>query len=113
MRNAVSTPVTVKHRLGINSIEEYDFVRRFVDTVAKAGCTTFLVHARNAVLKGLSPKDNREIPPLKYDYAYRLKQDFPDLQIVVNGGIDTLEKVSAHLEGADGVMLGRVAYHDP
>ena len=113
MRNAVSTPVTVKHRLGINSIEEYDFVRRFVDTVAKAGCTTFLVHARNAVLKGLSPKDNREVPPLKYDYAYRLKKEFPELRIVVNGGIDSLDQVSAHLWNVDGVMLGRVAYHDP
>jgi tRNA-dihydrouridine synthase A len=113
MCDAVSTPVTVKHRLGIDSMEEYDFVRRFVETVAKAGCMTFLVHARNAVLKGLSPKDNREVPPLKYDYAYRLKQEFPELRIVVNGGIDNLEKVSTHLESADGVMLGRVAYHDP
>ena len=113
MRDAVSTPVTVKHRLGIDSVEEYDFVRRFVDTVAKAGCATFLVHARNAVLKGLSPKDNREVPPLKYDYVYRLKKDFPDLRIIVNGGVDTLDKALVHLENADGVMLGRVAYHDP
>ena len=113
MRDAVSTPVTVKHRLGIDSIEEYDFVRRFVETVAQAGCATFLVHARNAVLKGLSPKDNREVPPLKYDYVYRLKKEFPDLRIVVNGGVDTLEKAAAHLDQADGVMLGRVAYHDP
>jgi tRNA-dihydrouridine synthase A len=113
MRDAVSTPVTVKHRLGIDSIEEYDFVRRFVETVAQAGCATFLVHARNAVLKGLSPKDNREVPPLKYDYVYRLKKEFPELRIVVNGGVDTLEKAVAHLDQADGVMLGRVAYHDP
>lgn len=113
MRDAVATPVTVKHRLGIDSIEEFDFVRRFVETVAESGCSTFLVHARNAVLKGLSPKDNREVPPLKYDYVYRLKTEFPELRIIVNGGVDTLEKAAAHLENADGVMLGRVAYHDP
>ena len=113
MRDAVSIPVTVKHRLGIDSIEEYDFVRKFVDTVAQAGCATFLVHARNAVLKGLSPRDNREVPPLKYDYVYRLKQDFPELRIVLNGGVDTLDKALVHLENVDGVMLGRVAYHDP
>jgi tRNA-dihydrouridine synthase A len=113
MRQAVAVPVTVKHRLGIDSAVEYDFVRRFVDTVAQAGCATFVVHARNAILKGLSPKDNREIPPLRYDDAYRLKQEFPALAIVINGGIDTVEKAEAHLARVDGVMLGRVAYHDP
>ncbi len=113
MRDAVSTPVTVKHRLGIDSIQEYDFVRRFVEKVALSGCSTFLVHARNAVLKGLSPKDNREVPPLKYDYVYRLKNEFPELRIVVNGGVDTLDKALGHLDHVDGVMLGRVAYHDP
>ena len=104
-------PVTVKHRLGIDSIESYEFVKDFVSTVAKAGCKTFIVHARNAVLKGLSPKENREIPPLKYHYVYRLKQDFPDLEIVINGGIATFDE--SFLGKVDGVMLGRAAYHNP
>ena len=109
----VSLPVTVKHRIGIDQVEDYSFVRDFVGTVADAGCRTFIVHARNAVLKGLSPKENREIPPLKYGYVYRLKQDFPRLEIVINGGIVTMEQVKAHLQHVDGVMLGRAAYHDP
>ena len=113
MRDATTLPVTVKHRLGIDSIEAYEFVQEFVATVSAAGCETFFVHARNAVLKGLSPKDNREVPPLKYDYAYRLKRDFPRLRIIVNGGIDTLDAIEPHLSQLDGVMLGRVAYHDP
>ncbi|MDE2608707.1 MAG: tRNA dihydrouridine(20/20a) synthase DusA [Burkholderiales bacterium] len=113
MRDAVSVPVTVKHRIGIDSVEAYDFVRDFVGQVAEAGCETFIVHARNAILKGLSPKENREIPPLKYDYVYRLKRDFPDLEIIINGGIDTLDAAAAHLEHVDGVMIGREAYHQP
>ncbi len=113
MRDAVSIPVTVKHRLGIDSMEAYEFVQQFVGTVANAGCGTFFVHARNAVLKGLSPKDNREVPPLKYDYVYRLKRDFPTLCVVVNGGVDTPEAMESHLSQVDGVMLGRLAYHDP
>ena len=113
MREATTLPVTVKHRLGIDSIEAYDFVREFVATVADGGCETFFVHARNAMLKGLSPKDNREVPPLKYEYVYRLKRDFPHLRFIVNGGIDTLEAIGPHLAQLDGVMLGRVAYHDP
>ena len=113
MRDAVSIPVTVKHRLGIDSIEAYEFVQSFVGTVARAGCETFFVHARNAVLKGLSPKDNREVPPLKYDYVYRLKRDFPALRIVLNGGVHTLDAMKSHLSQVDGVMLGRLAYHDP
>jgi len=88
-------------------------VRDFVGTVARAGCETFIVHARNAVLKGLSPKENREIPPLKYDYVYRLKRDFPALSIVINGGITSLEQISLHLESVDGVMIGRAAYSEP
>src|SRR5829696_2148633 len=108
-----SLPVTVKHRIGIDKVEEYSFVRDFVGTVAQAGCRTFIVHARNAVLKGLSPKENREIPPLKYDYVYRLKHDFPALQIVINGGIGSWADITTHLAYVDGAMLGRAAYHNP
>ncbi len=113
MRDAVALPVTVKHRVGIDAVEEYGFVRDFVGTVSSAGATGFLVHARNAVLKGLSPKQNREIPPLKYDYVHRLKRDFPGLTIVINGGLATHEAIAAELEHVDGVMLGRAAYHNP
>ena len=113
IRGEVKLPVTVKHRIGIDQTEAYSFVRDFVGTVAEAGCTTFIAHARNAVLKGLSPKENREIPPLKYDYVYRLKQDFPQLEIVINGGIVSEEQMQIHLQHVDGVMLGRAAYHNP
>ncbi len=113
MKDAVQIDVTVKHRIGIDHEESYDFVRDFVGTVAEAGCTTFVVHARNAILKGLSPKENREIPPLKYEYAYQLKKDFPQFEILINGGIKTLEEIDIHLEHVDGVMLGREAYHNP
>jgi tRNA-dihydrouridine synthase A len=113
MRDAVTIDVTVKHRIGIDDVASYDFVRDFVGTIAEAGCRTFIVHARNAILKGLSPKENREIPPLKYDYAYRLKHDFPHLEIIVNGGIKTVEEIDLHLQQVDGVMLGREAYHNP
>jgi tRNA-dihydrouridine synthase A len=113
IKAAVKIPVTVKHRLGIDKHEDYSFVRDFVETVAKAGCTTFIVHARNAILKGLSPKENREVPPLKYGYVYRLKQDFPALTIVINGGIASREEIPAHLQHVDGVMIGRAAYHNP
>jgi tRNA-dihydrouridine synthase A len=113
IRQAVEIPMTVKHRIGIDKVEDYSFVRDFVGTVAQAGCGTFIVHARNAVLKGLSPKENREIPPLKYDYVYRLKRDFPHLEIVINGGITTRAQMDAELAKVDGVMLGRAAYHDP
>jgi tRNA-dihydrouridine synthase A len=113
IRESVKIPVTVKHRIGIDAVEDYSFVRDFVGTVAQAGCRTFIVHARNAVLKGLSPKENREIPPLKYPYVYRLKHDFPQLQIVINGGITTRAQLAEQLQKIDGVMLGRAAYHDP
>jgi tRNA-dihydrouridine synthase A len=113
MRAAVKIPVTVKHRTGIDSVEQYEFLFKFVETVAKAGCETFIVHARNAILKGLSPKENREVPPLKYGYVYRLKQDFPQLEIVLNGGVVRREQIQTHLQHVDGVMLGRAAYHDP
>ena len=113
IREAVNLPVTVKHRIGIDQVEEYGFMRDFVGTVSEAGCRTFIVHARNAVLKGLSPKENREVPPLKYDYVYRLKREFPELEIVINGGITAWAQIETHLQHVDGVMLGRAAYHDP
>jgi tRNA-dihydrouridine synthase A len=113
MRNATSLPVTVKHRTGIDKVEDYGFLRDFVAAVAEAGCRTFFVHARNAILKGLSPKENREIPPLKYDYVYRLKRELPQLEVVLNGGVVTREAIDEHLRHVDGVMLGRAAYHDP
>jgi tRNA-dihydrouridine synthase A len=113
MRDAVGIDVTVKHRVGIDKVASYDFVRDFVGTVADAGCKTFIVHARNAILQGLSPKENREIPPLKPEYAYQLKRDFPQLEIIINGGIKTLDEIDAHLRHVDGVMLGREAYHNP
>ncbi|MET3119538.1 tRNA-dihydrouridine synthase A [Undibacterium sp. GrIS 1.8] len=113
MRDVVSIDVTVKHRIGIDDIQSYEFVRDFVGQIADAGCNTFIVHARNAILKGLSPKENREIPPLKYEYAYQLKKDFPQLEILINGGIKTIEEIDLHLQHTDGVMLGREAYHNP
>ena len=106
-------PITVKHRIGIDQIESYDFVRDFVGTVADAGCQVFIVHARNAWLDGLSPKENREIPPLRYELAYQLKKDFPGLVIAVNGGIKTNAEIALHLQEADGVMVGREAYYNP
>jgi tRNA-dihydrouridine synthase A len=113
IRSAVQIPVTVKHRIGIDQVEDYAFVRDFVGTVSQAGCRTFIVHARNAVLKGLSPKENREVPPLRYDYVYRLKREFPELEIVINGGVTTRAQIESQLKHVDGVMLGRAAYHDP
>jgi tRNA-dihydrouridine synthase A len=113
IRREVGIPVTVKHRTGVDTIEDYAFLRTFVATVAAAGCETFIVHARNAILKGLSPKENREVPPLKYAYVYRLKQDFPRLEIVINGGITSQQQIREHLAHVDGVMLGRTAYHHP
>jgi tRNA-dihydrouridine synthase A len=112
MRRATGLPVTVKHRIGIDAIEDYGFVRDFVGRVAEAGCSTFIVHARNAILKGLSPKENREIPPLKYDYVHRLKREFPHLAIVINGGLTRWDEIETQLGQVDGVMLGRAAYHD-
>jgi tRNA-dihydrouridine synthase A len=113
MRDVVSVPVTVKHRIGIDRIESYDFVRDFVGQVSEAGCEVFIVHARNAWLDGLSPKENRDIPPLRYELAWQLKRDFPALTISVNGGITTNEQIAAQLQQVDGVMVGREAYHNP
>ena len=113
MVDAVSVPVTVKHRIGIDQREDYGFVRDFVGTVAEAGCRVFIVHARNAWLKGLSPKENREIPPLRYAVAAQLKRDFPHLTIAINGGFQTDAAVQEQLAVLDGVMVGREAYHNP
>jgi tRNA-dihydrouridine synthase A len=113
MRDTVSIDVTVKHRIGINDVDQYSFVRDFVGTIAEAGSKTFIVHARNAILKGLSPKENREIPPLRYETAYQLKRDFPELEIIINGGIKTTDEIDRHLQHVDGVMIGREAYHNP
>ena len=113
MVDAVDVPVTVKHRIGIDKEESYGFVRDFVGTVADAGCTVFIAHARNAWLKGLSPKENREIPPLRYDVVAQLKRDFPQLTIAINGGIADDATVAAQLALVDGVMVGREAYHNP
>ena len=105
--------VTVKCRLGVDEDGDFDVFLRFIDTVAAAGCATFVVHARNAWLKGLSPKENREVPPLRYDWGYRLKAERPALTILLNGGITEVDAAVAHLSHVDGVMLGRAAYHDP
>lgn len=113
MAESVDLPITVKHRIGVDDFDSYEFLCDFVGTVASAGCNTFLVHARKAWLKGLSPKQNREIPELNYDRVYQLKRDFPQLEIVINGGITTLEQAQQHLEHIDGVMIGREAYTNP
>ena len=113
MRDAVDLPVTVKHRIGVDDFDSYEFLCDFVGTVAETGCQTFLVHARKAWLKGLSPKQNREVPELNYDRVYQLKQDFPELEIIINGGVTDLEQSKQHLEHLDGVMVGREAYTNP
>ena len=113
MVDVVSVPVTVKHRIGIDKNEDYAFVRDFVGRIAEAGCQVFIVHARNAWLKGLSPKENREVPPLRYETVHRLKAEFPHLTIVVNGGLTTSDMVQEQLRHVDGAMLGREAYHNP
>lgn len=113
MQAAVDIPVTVKHRIGIDDFDSYEFMAQFVETVAEAGCKRFIVHARTAWLQGLSPKQNRDIPPLRYEDVYRLKQDYPELIIEINGGIETIEEVQSHLQHIDGVMIGRAFYHNP
>jgi tRNA-dihydrouridine synthase A len=113
MRQATTLPVTVKHRIGIDDLERYEDMANFVRIVAQAGCDRFIVHARKAVLQGLSPRENRTVPPLRYDDVYRLKTDFPTLRIEINGGITTLQQVTTHLQYVDGAMLGRAAYDHP
>lgn len=113
MRNAVDVPVTVKTRIGIDDRDSYEFLSDFIETVAEAGCDTFLVHARIALLEGLSPKENRTVPPLDYERVYRLKREHPSLTIVINGGIGSVRQVAGHLQHVDGVMIGREAYQNP
>ena len=113
MRNAVKIPVSIKCRLGIDNNESYDFLYNFISIVKDSGIKIFIIHARNGILKGLSPRQNRNIPPLKYDYVYRLKKDFPKLKFIINGGIKTLDECHNHLTKVDGVMIGRSAYENP
>jgi tRNA-dihydrouridine synthase A len=113
MRDACTIPVTVKHRIGIDEMESYDELASFVEPIAAAGCSVFIVHARKAWLQGLSPKENREIPPLNYPWVYRLKRDFSALTVVLNGGIQSLAACREHLQQVDGVMIGREAYQNP
>ena len=113
MQDSCSIPVTVKHRIGIDDMDNYEDMLAFVEPIAATGCNTFIVHARNAWLQGLSPKENREIPPLKYEFVYQLKKDFPELEIIINGGLTDLESCTTPLQHVDGVMLGRAAYQNP
>jgi tRNA-dihydrouridine synthase A len=113
MINEVSIPVTIKSRLGVDDVYSYEYFRDFAGTVTESGCRVFIAHARKALLKGLSPKENREVPPLHHDWVYRLKQELPDLEIIINGGIDSVSSVQSQLEHVDGVMLGRAAYQKP
>ena len=113
MQQAASLPITVKSRIGIDNKDSYEELTHFIQTVASSGCKTFIIHARKAWLQGLSPKQNREIPPLRYDVVYQLKKDFPELEIILNGGIIGLETAQVHLNQVDGVMLGREVYHRP
>jgi len=113
MQDSVDIPVTIKHRIGIDDMEDYEGLVNFVSAVADTGCNTFIVHARKAWLSGLSPKENREIPPLKYDMVYQLKKEFPSLEIIINGAVTDIAQSQDHLQHVDGVMIGREAYHNP
>ena len=113
MQTNVKIPVSIKCRLGVDHYENYEFLYNFVSVVQKAGIKHFIIHARNGILKGLSPRQNRHIPPLKYDYVYQLKKDFPNLNITINGGIKTIDECKDHLKYVDGVMIGRAAYENP
>ncbi|NVJ67322.1 MAG: tRNA dihydrouridine(20/20a) synthase DusA [Gammaproteobacteria bacterium] len=113
MGNVVDIPVTVKSRIGIDDLDSYELLHKFIDTIQAAGVDTFIIHARKAWLSGLSPKQNREIPPLRYDVAYQVKKDFPQLEIILNGGVTSLDQAEEHMQYLDGVMIGREAYHNP
>jgi len=109
----IKIPVTIKTRIGIDNHDNYDFLRSFIDTVSIAGCETFIIHARKAILKGLSPRENRKIPPLNYQRVYKIKKEFPDLNIIINGGFTELNQIKSQLKYVDGVMIGRAAYQNP
>lgn len=113
MKESCTLPITAKHRIGIDHLDSYELLGHFVETLSAAGCQTFIVHARKAWLQGLSPKQNRDVPPLSYGTVYRLKQDFPQLEIILNGGVMNLTQAAGHLQKTDGVMIGREAYHNP
>mgnify|MGYP001158049613 FL=1 len=113
MKNAVNIPISIKCRLGVDDHDDYEFIQNFVSITKESGVDVFIIHARNGILKGLSPRQNRNIPPLKYDYVYKLKQDFPELEIIINGGIKNIHDSLSHLEKVDGVMIGRAAYDNP
>ena len=113
MKNAVNIPISIKCRLGVDDHDDYEFIQNFVSITKESGVDVFIIHARNGILKGLSPRQNRNIPPLKYDYVYKLKQDFPELEIIINGGIKNIDDSLTHLEKVDGVMIGRAAYDNP
>ena len=113
MQAKLAIPVTVKNRIGIDDQDDYEGLHQFISTVSAAGCKTFIIHARKAWLKGLSPKENREIPPLRYELVYQIKREFPELEIIINGGITSLSACQEHLQQVDGVMIGREAYHNP
>ena len=113
MRSACAIPITIKTRIGIDNHDDYEFLRNFIGVNIDAGCTTYIVHARKAILSGLSPKENRTVPPLNYPHVYRLKKEFPELRIVLNGGVASIDDCREHLQHVDGVMIGRQAYHQP
>ena len=113
MANVTSLPITVKTRIGIDDIEDYEYLKKFITIIKNAGTKTFIIHARRAILNKLTPKQNLNIPPLNYNFVYKIKKDFPNDAIIINGGIDSINKIQAHLKKVDGVMIGRAAYHSP
>lgn len=113
MQDVCDIPITIKHRIGIDDQDSYEELHHFVETVANTGCETFIIHGRKAILQGLSPKQNREVPPLRYEIVQRIKQDFPQLEVILNGGLKTIDEMQQQLGWADGVMIGREAYHNP
>ena len=113
MTNATSLPITIKTRIGIDNIEDFEYLKKFITIIKNAGVKTFIIHARKAILNKLTPKQNLNIPPLNYNFVYKIKKDFPNDKIILNGGVDSINKIQAHLKNVDGVMIGRAAYHSP
>ncbi len=113
MKNATILPITIKTRIGIDNIEDYEYLKKFITIIKNAGVKTFVIHARRAILNKLTPKQNLNIPPLNYNFVYKIKKDFPNDNIILNGGVDSINKIQAHLKNVDGVMIGRAAYHSP